>query len=184
MKREKRDGPVWLVLVSRSFNGRVSLKVKHSFDGGYGGQNRKNAERVRRQKLLFFREHNLEEPDYRVLGAVQLKRLRAEVDEIHKRRRRAGIARVNAERKRTGERRQFILCPTCEAKSKKLFSEMGGLQTRVCRNGHHFEVDTFFGFETSKRRVENTDRPLFTDGSYSDYVYGRYKEDPEGKQDR
>ena len=79
--------------------------------------------------------------------------------------------------------KNFILCPTCNSKSKKLRSEMGGLQTRKCQRGHFFEVDTFFGFETNKRRVENIDRPLFVDGSYVDYIQGRYKDDPKGKMD-
>lgn len=80
--------------------------------------------------------------------------------------------------------RNFILCPTCKSKSKKLFSEMGGLQTRRCQKGHHFEVDTFFGFPMHARRVERTDRPFIVSGSYTDYVYGKYKDDPEGKKDR
>jgi ribosomal protein L37AE/L43A len=80
--------------------------------------------------------------------------------------------------------KNFILCPTCNAKSKKLRSEMGGLQTRKCRNGHYFEVDMFFGVESNKRRVENIDRPLYVmGGSYSDYIYGKYKDDPKGKMD-
>lgn len=84
---------------------------------------------------------------------------------------------------KTKKVRRFILCPTCEAKSKKLFSEMGGLQTRRCKNGHLFEVDTFFGFPTNKRRVATTDRPYFAPGgmSYIDFVYGEFKDDPTGK---
>lgn len=80
------------------------------------------------------------------------------------------------------KKRSFILCPTCQAKSKKLFSEMGGLQTRRCRNGHHFEVDTWGGFAHSFRRVERIDRPFMVQGSYTDYVYGRFKDDPTGKK--
>lgn len=38
-------------------------------------------------------------------------------------------------------KRNFILCPTCGSKSKKLYSEMGGLQTRRCQRGHMFEYD-------------------------------------------
>lgn len=79
--------------------------------------------------------------------------------------------------------RNFILCPTCNSKSKKLRSEMGGLQTRECQRGHYFEVDTFFGFPTSIRRVERIDRPLFVDGNYVDYIQGKYKDDPRGKVD-
>jgi hypothetical protein len=37
--------------------------------------------------------------------------------------------------------RRFILCPTCGAKSRKLYSEMGGYQTRMCQNGHEFNYD-------------------------------------------
>lgn len=82
-------------------------------------------------------------------------------------------------------KRNFILCPTCGAKSKKLFSEMGGLQTRRCQNGHHFEADTWGGCGAhSVRRVERIDRPFMVAGSYVDYVYGRYKDDPTGKKDR
>lgn len=87
-------------------------------------------------------------------------------------------------RKKNGTVAHFVLCPTCDSKSKKLFSEMGGLQTRKCRNGHYFEVDTFFGFETDKRRVERVDRPVYTGPmSYTDYVYGKYKNDPNGNND-
>lgn len=87
-------------------------------------------------------------------------------------------------KKTTGPKkpRNFILCPTCQAKSKRLRSEMGGLQTRQCKNGHYFEVDTFGGFPHSIRRVERIDRPVFVGGSYSDYIYGRFKDDPTGRK--
>ena len=42
-------------------------------------------------------------------------------------------------------KKTFILCPHCKATSKKLYSEMGGLQTRVCKNGHRFEYDKWIG---------------------------------------
>src|SRR5690606_27819668 len=78
--------------------------------------------------------------------------------------------------------RRFILCPTCQTKSKKLRSEMGGLQTRRCQNGHYFEADTWGGFGAhSIRRVERIDRPVLVFGSYLDYIYGRFKDDPTGK---
>lgn len=44
------------------------------------------------------------------------------------------------------KRGRFILCPCCESKSRKLYSEMGGLQTRKCSNKKCeviFEYDTF-----------------------------------------
>ena len=86
-------------------------------------------------------------------------------------------------KKKTRKKPHFILCPTCEAKSKKLSTEMGGLQTRKCKNGHLFEVDMFFGFETNKRRVATADRPFFSPNGedYNDYVYGKFKDDPTGK---
>lgn len=37
--------------------------------------------------------------------------------------------------------RNYVRCPVCDATSMKLYSEMGGLQTRQCRNGHVFEYD-------------------------------------------
>lgn len=45
----------------------------------------------------------------------------------------------------TKKARNFILCPTCKCKSKKLSSEFGGLQTRQCSNRHVFQVDTWMG---------------------------------------
>jgi hypothetical protein len=39
----------------------------------------------------------------------------------------------------------FVLCPTCNSKSKKLSSCFGGLETRECKNGHTFEKDRAFG---------------------------------------
>ena len=49
------------------------------------------------------------------------------------------------ESKKPKQPRNFILCPRCQAKSKKLCSEMGGLQTRRCQNGHMFEYDKWIG---------------------------------------
>jgi len=83
--------------------------------------------------------------------------------------------------------RNFILCPTCSSKSRLLRTEMGGLQTRECTSFNHlFEVDMFFGFESGKRRIEQFDRPFFspTGGNYSDWVQGKFKNDPTGKGDR
>jgi hypothetical protein len=77
--------------------------------------------------------------------------------------------------------RNFVLCPTCGSKSKKLYSEMGGVETRRCQKGHHFEKDRWMGGIIPARRVENIDRPFMVSGSYNDYVYGRFKDDPTGK---
>jgi hypothetical protein len=39
----------------------------------------------------------------------------------------------------------FILCPHCQATSKLLSSEMGGYQTRRCKDGHEFNYDKWIG---------------------------------------
>ena len=41
----------------------------------------------------------------------------------------------------TKKPKKFITCPRCQAKSKVLRTEFGGLQTRECKNGHIFEWD-------------------------------------------
>jgi len=132
-------------------------------------------------------------PRYQVLDEHQLSKIKLRYSERATENRKKGALKAKA--KAAGRiakglpPKKFILCPTCQAKSKLLFSEMGGLQTRTCRNGHHFEIDTYGGLNIA-RRVERTDRPLFvmkSDGSagnYVDYILGRYKDDPEGKQDR
>jgi hypothetical protein len=95
----------------------------------------------------------------------------------------AKAAATRAKNKKSGRKPNFILCPTCDGKSKLLRTEMGGLQTRQCKLGHLFEVDMFFGFESNKRRIEQFDRPYFcpTGGDYNDWVVGRFKNDPTGK---
>jgi vacuolar-type H+-ATPase subunit H len=47
--------------------------------------------------------------------------------------------------KKVDKTKTYILCPRCHAHSKLLFSEMGGLQTRRCKNGHQFEHDKWIG---------------------------------------
>lgn len=37
--------------------------------------------------------------------------------------------------------RRFVLCPRCRSKSRKLYSEFGGLETRRCQGGHEFTYD-------------------------------------------
>lgn len=80
-------------------------------------------------------------PDYRVVGPRQLKALQDQVKEQQAKNRKLGQKRAAEERKATGAKKRFILCPRCQSKSKLLFSEMGGLQTRRCTNGHTFEFD-------------------------------------------
>jgi hypothetical protein len=35
---------------------------------------------------------------------------------------------------------QYVLCPTCESRSRKLHT-MGGVERRECRQGHLFDYD-------------------------------------------
>lgn len=127
--------------------------------------------------------------DYQIVddkGLQELRDLKAKNQAARRKKGQEQAAKTRDENRKRGKKPHFILCPTCKSKSKLLFSEFGGMQTRKCKRGHLFEVDTFFGFETNKRRVEHTDRPFFSPGGmpYNDFVYGRYKDDPEGKQDR
>jgi len=40
------------------------------------------------------------------------------------------------------QKRKFVLCPRCGGKSRKLYQEFGGLQTRECSTGcGEFEYD-------------------------------------------
>ena len=167
---------VALVLVTHSWNGKTTLKLKGMF------ASRSIAIKAEKKLRSFnFGGYN-ERPDYRILGPIQLAKLVAELNQEKAKRRKEAAAKATKTRKENGTKPHFILCPTCNAKSKKLFSEMGGLQTRRCKNGHNFEVDTFFGFETNKRRVQQTDRPLYTGPvGYNDYIYGKYKDNPSGK---
>ena len=49
---------------------------------------------------------------------------------------------------------RFIVCPVCESKSKKLYQEMGGLQTRLCHRGHEFEYDKWLADRSIWRFVK------------------------------
>jgi hypothetical protein len=170
---------ITLVLVTHSWNGKTTLKIKGRYTSKVAA---KKAEKKLLSSCFNHRYYGLAKPDYRILDPKQLAALVAELDQEKSKRRKAAIAKAAKTRKENGTKPHFILCPTCNAKSKKLFSEMGGVQTRHCKNGHDFEVDTFFGFETNKRRVERTDRPLYTGPmSYPNYVYGKFKDNPEGK---
>ena len=55
--------------------------------------------------------------------------------------RKATLAKKTPEQKK----KTYILCPHCHAHSKLLYSAMGGLQTRKCKNGHEFEHDKWIG---------------------------------------
>lgn len=174
----KMSGTFYFVSVHHA---RGSMQVKVCLSG-----TKSQAARACRAKLERCPAHV--DPDYRVVSEPELAVLRAQVEDIHSKNRKAGAE--SAKRRATQRVEQgkpakrFILCPTCGAKSKKLRSEFGGLQTRRCQNGHLFEVDTFFGVESNKRRIEQIERPYFapTGGNYNDWVYGRFKDDPTGKK--
>jgi hypothetical protein len=134
------------------------------------------------ERKKYFVDHHMLVPDYRAVTMRQLKNIDKKKQENVKERRAGAGKRAAATRKKRGTKATFILCPTCRAKSKKLFSEMGGLQTRRCQNGHNFEVDVGAGL-TEGRRVERTDRPFYVGPgmSYTEYVYGQFMHDPDGK---
>jgi hypothetical protein len=124
-----------LVLVTKSWNGKLSMRVKSTH------ATRSAAESAERKAFKFFIDHNMDLPDYRVLGPIQLKKLQEQVAQVKKFRRAEAVKKTQKTRKERGSKPTFIKCPHCGAKSKKLYSEMGGLQTRRCQNGHHFEHD-------------------------------------------
>ena len=123
-----------LVLVSKSWNGKRTLKTKETHEN----KDVLVAERTRLREVADKLGHC---PDYRVLGPKQLKALQAEIKGEQDARRAKGAKKAAETRAKTPKEARFVCCPTCGAKSKKLFSEFGGLQTRRCQNGHTFEHD-------------------------------------------
>lgn len=122
-----------LVLVSSTWNGKRSIKVKETHTD-------KGVLQAEKARLLDISGKLGKYPDYRVLGPKQLQALRDEVEAEVAARRAKGATKAAATRKQRGAA-AFILCPTCGCKSKKLCSEFGGLQTRRCQRGHTFEYD-------------------------------------------
>lgn len=133
---------VRLVLVSHSWNGKLKLTVKGVFPAGDEGKRAA-------QEMLAASQRRLapngafccvELGDNRVLGPRQFAALEAKIAAQTAANRKKGAKKAAATRKKRGPD-NFILCRSCGAKSKKLYSEMGGLQTRKCQNGHVFEYD-------------------------------------------
>jgi hypothetical protein len=123
-----------IILVSQTWNGKRTLKFK-----GYD-ITREGAEHHRDQ--MYARLHGeASNVTYRVLSPRQLKALLSEVQGEQAARRAKGAKKAAATRAKTPKEARFVCCPTCGAKSKKLCSEMGGLQTRKCQRGHTFEYD-------------------------------------------
>ncbi len=128
---------ITLVLVSRTWDGKRSLKVKGEYPSGQTGL---ESARYERDRLLAHAERVGSNPDYRILAGVPLDRLRAEIRAEQDARRAVGTQKAAAIRKKRGKA-AFTLCPRCGARSKLLRSEMGGLETRRCQRGHQFTFD-------------------------------------------
>jgi hypothetical protein len=128
-----------IVLVSTTWKGKRTLKTRGT------ATTRKAAEQIQRQ--LSEKSDAL----YKVLGPVQLRKLQAEIAAETAARRKAGARKAAAKRAASGT--NFILCPNCKAKSKRLYSEMGGLQTRRCQNGHIFTFDSMVANPASWNRT-------------------------------
>ena len=117
-----------VVLVSSTWNGKRTLKFK-------GTHETRDAADAQKRALS-----GASCGEYRVLGPRQARALLKVIQGEQAARRAKGAQKAAATRKSRGPN-NFVCCPTCGAKSKKLYSEMGGLQTRRCQNGHTFEYD-------------------------------------------
>lgn len=117
-----------VVLVSKTHRGKRTLKVKSTHT------NRRDAQ------VALVALYARSDAEYRILGPVQMKKLQAEIKTEEHARRVKGAQKAKKTIAENGGK-TFICCPSCGAKSKKLFSEMGGLQTRKCAKGHTFEYD-------------------------------------------
>ena len=134
---ENTVGIKYLVLVTRSWNGKMKLTTKAS-------SNNEVYLKEEKARMYAVAEKCGHSPDYRIVGPKQLKALQDEVKAVQAANRKKGqekAAKTRAKNAERGDKPKFICCPTCGAKSKKLYSEMGGLQTRVCQRGHTFEYD-------------------------------------------
>jgi len=83
--------------------------------------------------------------DYDILTTKQVQAQWAEC--AAKSKEKAAKKRAATLASKTPEQRKktYILCPHCHAHSKLLYSEMGGYQTRKCKNGHTFNYDKWIG---------------------------------------
>jgi len=123
-----------VVLVSSHHDGRRSVKIKFATDSSLTAHDFLNDLIKRCPKT-----GNVG-PDYRVLNRIDFAELNAVICRETAARRAKGAKKAAATRKKHGAA-AFVLCPRCGAKSKKLWSEMGGLETRQCKNHHRFEHD-------------------------------------------
>jgi hypothetical protein len=151
MNEEKK---FYLVLVTHHDSGKLSIK------GKVVSPDRSVCE-ARLAKLVAHAKACHQVPaDYRIVDQEGLQLLRVEITKNIAKRVKAGAKKAAATRERNKakgkkpEKPTFVLCPTCKSRSKKLYSEFGGLQTRECKNGHKFEHDKWIA-----------DRPLMALGA-------------------
>jgi uncharacterized C2H2 Zn-finger protein len=121
-----------LVLISYPWKSSKKVTVKMTSED-------KKVLEVEYDRLQSIADRTGHSPRYKILGPIQLKKLMAEVKAEQTAARKNGAKKAAETRKKNGP--NFICCPQCGAKSKKLYSEFGGLQTRKCQNGHTFEYD-------------------------------------------
>lgn len=122
-----------VILVSHGHNGVGPTTIKRSFS------NRKAATIYKRTLYSKLPDHI--RADYRVVSEKELSKMQEKKMAKQRRNRKRGAQKAAEARK--GCKLNYITCPKCNAKSKKLYSEMGGLQTRLCHNGHQFEWDSY-----------------------------------------
>lgn len=126
-----------VVLRQESWNGKLGCKVRSV-----------HPTRSEADKALKARVAKLSgaaaEADYTVMSDRQLAAFRSTVASNVAQRRAAGAVKAAAKRAAraaAGEAPRFVLCNRCGARSKKLCSEFGGLETRRCQAGHEFTYD-------------------------------------------
>ncbi len=123
-------------------------------------------EAIRTKLLSHIYTH--EKPDYRVVDADGYAKLLKLLAKDGKRRKEEGVKKAQATREKNiakGVKRKpavKVVCPKCRASSKKLFSEMGGLQTRQCKMGHRFTFDKWI-----------MDRAFWSPATALAHVYGK-----------
>jgi glutaredoxin len=124
-----------VILVSKDWKGKTTLTNKGRFP------TKQLADARKASLLAHAKRCKLDRPTYNVVDVDGHYRLQKKVDAQSAVNRKAGAAQAAATRRENGTKPSFVLCPHCKSKSKKLFSEMGGLQTRQCRRGHQFTYD-------------------------------------------
>jgi hypothetical protein len=122
-----------LVLISKTgYSSKRSIKVKMTSDD-------LSVLSEERERLYEVADKLGTNPSYGIYDEKEMEELREEIKAEQSARRKVGAQKAKATIAKEGKK--FVLCPTCGKKSKKFFSEMGGLETRQCQRGHRFEYD-------------------------------------------